>query len=94
MDFILREAARYLRRAPTRADVRSQWAGLRPLVKPQGEGATKTISREHTIEISDSRLVTVTGGKWTTYRSMAADVLAQCADAGLLPQLRDRKSVV
>ena len=86
VDFILREAARYLRRAPTRADVRSQWAGLRPLVKPQGEGATKTISREHTIEISGSRLVTVTGGKWTTYRSMAADVLAQCADAGLLPR--------
>ncbi len=85
VDFILREAARYLRRAPTRADVRSQWAGLRPLVKPQGEAATKSISREHTILVDASGLVTVTGGKWTTYRAMAQDVLARCAQAGLLP---------
>ncbi|MDO5086723.1 MAG: glycerol-3-phosphate dehydrogenase/oxidase [Comamonadaceae bacterium] len=87
LDFILREAARYLRRAPTRADVRSQWVGLRPLVKPQAgaDGATKTISREHTVIVAPSGLVTVTGGKWTTYRAMAEDVLAQCAQAGLLP---------
>lgn len=86
VDFILTEAARYLERAPTRADVRSAWAGLRPLVRPvAGGGDTKRISREHAILVSRGGLVTVTGGKWTTYRAMAEDVLARCMAAGLLP---------
>ena len=76
MDFILGEAGNYLRRAPKRADVRSIWVGLRPLVKHQDDQDTKTLSREHTVAISRSGLVTVTGGKWTTYRVMAEDVLA------------------
>lgn len=86
VDFILQESARYLSKPPTRADVRSVWVGLRPLVKPQKttSGNTKAISREHTILISDSGLVTVTGGKWTTYRAMAEDVLQQCLDFGLI----------
>jgi len=89
--FILSESARYLQRAPQRGDVRSVWVGLRPLVKPAQEegGDTKAISREHTVAISRSGLVTVTGGKWTTYRSMAQDVLEKCVDAGLLPRLPD-----
>lgn len=84
--FILSESARYLEHAPTRADIRSMWAGLRPLVKyaKNDDFNTKTISREHIVTISPSGLVTVTGGKWTTYRSIAADVLAQCVTAGLL----------
>ncbi len=85
VDFILREAARYLKRAPTRADVRSAWVGLRPLVRASGDATeTKTLSREHTIVGSASGLVTVTGGKWTTYRAMAEDVLAHCMAHGLL----------
>jgi glycerol-3-phosphate dehydrogenase len=86
--FILREAGRYLARAPQAADVRSVWVGLRPLVRPAAgsEGDTKSISREHTVWVSRSGLVSVTGGKWTTYRSMAEDVLARCMAAGLLPQ--------
>lgn len=86
IDFILSESARYLRRAPTRADVKSIWVGLRPLVKPQDEDGdnTKGISREHTVLVSRSGLVTVTGGKWTTYRAMAEDVLEACADKSLL----------
>lgn len=86
VDFILQESARYLSKAPTRADVRSVWVGLRPLVKPQNSpsGNTKGISREHTILIDKSGLVTVTGGKWTTYRAMAEDVLHHCLDAGLI----------
>ena len=87
--FILSESARYLQRAPTRADVRSVWVGLRPLVKPpedDGNG-TKAISREHTVLVSRSGLVTVTGGKWTTYRAMAEDVLVKCQQAGLLGHL-------
>ncbi len=87
LDFILREAANYLRRPPTRADILSAWAGLRPLVKPggdEGAGATKSISREHTVLVARSGLVTVTGGKWTTYRAMAEDALAHCTRAGVL----------
>ncbi len=91
IDFILSESARYLRRAPTAADVKSHWVGLRPLVKPDSSSGENTqgISREHTVLVSASGLVTVTGGKWTTYRAMAEDVLKKCRDAGLLPGLAD-----
>lgn len=83
--FILGEAGSYLARAPRPADVRSAWVGLRPLVRPLRDGSdTKKINREHTVVVSGSGLVTVTGGKWTTYRAMAEDVLAKCVDAGLL----------
>ena len=80
IEFILSESARYLQQSPTRADVKSIWVGLRPLVKPPDDEGdnTKRLSREHTILVSRSGLVTVTGGKWTTYRAMAEDVLAQC----------------
>ena len=85
--FILSESARYLRRAPTRQDVKSVWVGLRPLVKPQDDDgeSTKALSREHTVLVSRSGLVTVTGGKWTTYRAMAEDVLEKCGEKQLLP---------
>ncbi len=88
LEFILRESARYLTRAPTRADIKSIWVGLRPLVKPPKDehGNTKAISREHTVLISKSKMVTVTGGKWTTYRAMAQDVLKHCVEAKLLPE--------
>ncbi|WP_347485470.1 glycerol-3-phosphate dehydrogenase/oxidase [Vandammella animalimorsus] len=84
--FILDEARRYLAQAPGPGDVLSMWAGLRPLVKPLGDaGGTKSISREHTVHVASSGLVTVTGGKWTTYRAMAEDVLRHCQLAQLLP---------
>jgi glycerol-3-phosphate dehydrogenase len=88
--FILEEAGRYLSRAPAPADIRSMWVGLRPLVKPQGEDGedTKGLSREHTVLVSRSGLVTVTGGKWTTYRAMAEDVLEKCAESRLLERTR------
>jgi glycerol-3-phosphate dehydrogenase len=94
VEFILGESARYLRRAPTRADIKSIWVGLRPLVKPQDDDgeSTKALSREHTVIVSRSGLVTVTGGKWTTYRAMAEDVLEQCADKGLLEQRPARQT--
>jgi len=86
IDFILGEASRILARAPTRADIRSIWVGLRPLVRPADEDGqqTKALSREHTVRLERSGLVTVTGGKWTTYRAMAEDVLACCVQHGLL----------
>ena len=88
VEFILREAGRYLDKAPTRADVRSVWVGLRPLVKPGGDDGdnTKQISREHTVLVGRSGMVTVTGGKWTTYRAMAEDVLERCFASRLLPR--------
>lgn len=88
VEFILDEAAHYLAKAPTRADVRSVWVGMRPLVKPADEDSedTKALSREHSVLISPSGLVTVTGGKWTTYRAMVEDVLARCMAQGLLPR--------
>jgi glycerol-3-phosphate dehydrogenase len=88
VEFILRESARYLSKAPTRADVRSVWVGLRPLVKPGGDDGdnTKQLSREHTVLVGRSGMVTVTGGKWTTYRAMAEDVLERCFDRDLLPR--------
>lgn len=90
IEFILNEAGRYLVRAPRPEDIRSMWVGLRPLVKPQGDDGddTKGLSREHTVLVSRSGLVTVTGGKWTTYRAMAEDVLIKCMEKRLLEPAR------
>lgn len=76
IDFILETAGRFLVKQPLRSHVRSVFAGLRPLAAPKKEGkSTKEISRGHIIEMTDSGLVTITGGKWTTYRQMAQDVI-------------------
>lgn len=76
VDFILATAGKYLSRQPTRADVRSVFAGLRPLAYPAKDtGSTKEISRSHKLIVSPSGLITITGGKWTTYRKMAMDVI-------------------
>jgi glycerol-3-phosphate dehydrogenase len=86
VSFILDAARPYLTRAPRLQDVRSAWAGLRPLVaSPDGARHTAKVSREHTVLVAPSRLVTVTGGKWTTYRRMAETVLDTAAEHGLLP---------
>ena len=84
IEFILETAARYLTRPPTRADVLSVYVGLRPLVK--GDGKTSALSRDHIIHVDPSGLLTITGGKWTTYRHMAED----CVDHAItLGRLRD-----
>lgn len=95
LEFLLGEARHYLARAPTPADVLSIWVGLRPLVRPEEmrQAATRQLSREHVVMVSPSGLVSVTGGKWTTYRSMAEDVLRHCVQAGLLPALAPGHSV-
>ena len=90
IDFILSEVGRYLVRPPTRADIRSAWAGLRPLVQPSAAaGGTARISREHAVWTDPSGLVCVAGGKWTTYRAMARDVLAHCIAEDRIPPGRD-----
>jgi glycerol-3-phosphate dehydrogenase len=76
IQFILETAGQYLKKAPTRQDVLSVFAGLRPLAAPQnGSSKTKEISRSHKIIISPTGLITITGGKWTTYRQMGQDVV-------------------
>ncbi len=76
IEFILETASKYLKYRVTPADVLSVFAGLRPLAAPEGEEkATKEISRHHKILISVSGLITITGGKWTTYRKMAEDTI-------------------
>ncbi len=79
LDFLLTHAARYLVKDPTDSDVLSTFAGLRPLVNPAGTGNTAALSRDHTIHISRSGLVTIAGGKWTTYRKMAEDTIDHAA---------------
>ncbi len=76
VDFILHTAGKYLANPPSRRDVRSVFAGMRPLAAPQeGNAKTKEISRHHKIWISSSKLVTLTGGKWTTFRKMGEDTV-------------------
>lgn len=88
VDFILKTAAQYLSPAPTRADVRSVYAGLRPLVKAAEGTDTKALSRDHVIRISAGGMLTLTGGKWTTYRRMGADAVTRAATlAGLPPRM-------
>jgi len=85
IEFLLTHAIRYLTRDPLASDVLSVFAGLRPLVgSPDSE--TKAISRDHTLIVSPSGLVTITGGKWTTYRKMGEDTVTQAALVGGLPE--------
>lgn len=87
VDYLLHHAARYLDPAPTRADIRSAFAGLRPLIGSEDVGSTSGLSREHHVEVSESGMVTITGGKWTTYRRMASDAVDRALiAAGLEPR--------
>jgi glycerol-3-phosphate dehydrogenase len=87
IDFILKTASQYLHKPPTRADVLSVWAGIRPLVKSgSSAGGTAALSRDHTIHVSKSGLLTIAGGKWTTYRAMAKDCVNHAALLGKLDE--------
>jgi glycerol-3-phosphate dehydrogenase len=83
--FILETATEYLERPVEREDVLSVFAGLRPLAAPKdGSSKTKEISRNHKIIVSESKLITVIGGKWTTYRKMGQDMIDTAVSQGLL----------
>ena len=85
VEFILKTAGKYLTKKPTKKDVLSVFSGLRPLVKPEGnKRSTKEISRHHKVMISTSGLITVIGGKWTTYRKMAEDTVDNAIQVGRL----------
>ncbi|WP_090993936.1 glycerol-3-phosphate dehydrogenase/oxidase [Pedobacter insulae] len=85
VDFILATAGQYLTKTPTKHDVLSVFAGLRPLAAPgKNTNSTKEISRSHKLIVAQSGLITITGGKWTTYRKMAMDVLDKAIEIGQL----------
>ena len=90
IEFLLTHASRYLIKDPAPHDVLSMFAGLRPLAATGNDLNSAAISRDHVLHISRSGLVTITGGKWTTYRRMAEDTVDQAA---LLAQLEHSPSV-
>jgi glycerol-3-phosphate dehydrogenase len=92
IEFVLETASEYLTRKPTREDVLSVYVGIRPLVKAAGSdaGNTSALSRDHTIHIDPSGLLTIVGGKWTTYRHMAEDTMNHAITLG---RLEDRPCV-
>jgi len=85
IEFVLETAGRYLSRPPRREDVLAVYVGLRPLVK--GDGKTSALSRDHVIHVDTSGLLTITGGKWTTYRHMAEDCVDHAITLGRLPDI-------
>ena len=86
IEFILATAGKYLTKAPTRDDVLSVFAGIRPLVRATGVTSTASLSRDHVVHIDSSGMVTICGGKWTTYRHMAEDCVDQAATLAQLPE--------
>ncbi len=86
INFILETTGQYLDRRPSKEDILCIFAGLRPLAAPQGEGKrTKDISRRHKVTVSPSGLITIVGGKWTSYRRMAEDAVNEAIKTGQLP---------
>ncbi len=90
IQFILETAALHLRKPPRRGDILSMFAGIRPLVKAGDSANTAVLSRDHTVHVDECGLLTITGGKWTTYRNMAEDCVNHAA---LLAGLPDRPCV-
>ena len=85
IDFLLRHAGRYLTSHPTRRDILSMFAGLRPLVRSGEARATAALARDHSVTVSSAGLVTISGGKWTTYRKMAEETVDRAALVAGLP---------
>jgi glycerol-3-phosphate dehydrogenase len=91
VDFILQNAGAYLEKQPTMADVKAVFAGLRPLVASKGDKSnTKEISRGHKIIHSESGLTSIVGGKWTTYREMAEDLVNEVIKVHHLPNKKSK----
>jgi glycerol-3-phosphate dehydrogenase len=84
--FLLDHVARYFGRRPRAEKILSVWSGLRSLVKKNGVKRSQ-LSRDHTVLVSPAGLVTVTGGKWTTYRRMGYDTINRAADVASLPKI-------
>jgi glycerol-3-phosphate dehydrogenase len=85
LEFLMTHAARYLSKDPKRSDVLSVFVGIRPLVKGD-KSTTASLSRDHTLQVSEAKMVTICGGKWTTYRKMAEDTVSKSASVAGLPE--------
>lgn len=91
ISFIRANLKQYLKRVPKKKDILSVYAGLRPLAAPKQEGAkTKEVSRSHKIIVSDSNLISIVGGKWTTYRKMAEDVVDKSIEVHNLKRVKSQ----
>jgi len=88
IDYLLEHAKKYLTKPPKKSDILSVFAGIRPLVNPQGNLKTSSITRDHHIEVSDSNLVTIAGGKWTIYRKMGEDTIDVACDVANLTKTK------
>ncbi|MCZ6756610.1 MAG: glycerol-3-phosphate dehydrogenase/oxidase [Gemmatimonadetes bacterium] len=86
IEFIIDTAGDYLQRPPTASDILSVFAGIRPLVQAGGEDNTAELSRDHTLLVAQSGLITICGGKWTTYRLMAEECVTMAATIGGLEE--------
>lgn len=86
IEFILTTAAQYLHKAPSRADVLSVFTGIRPLIKSGDASSTAALARDHSILIDARGMLTIGGGKWTTYRKMAEDCINHAATLGQLEE--------
>lgn len=90
VDYIIEHVQHYLAKPLKREQVMATWSGLRPLAKPESNtSSTAAISRDHLIEVSPSNLLTIVGGKWTTYRKMALDVIDTAIKIGSLTPIRE-----
>ncbi|MEZ6041039.1 MAG: glycerol-3-phosphate dehydrogenase/oxidase [Planctomycetaceae bacterium] len=95
IDYLLEHAGRYLVRKPGVSDIQSIFAGLRPLLgQPGGKKSTANLSREHDLHVSPAGLLTVIGGKWTTYRKMGEEVINKAATIGSLPHATSRTATL
>src|SRR5262249_5259451 len=88
IDFLLETTGRYLAKTPTRNDILSLFAGIRPLVRRGKAQNPAALSRDHTIHVDAGGLLSITGGKWTTYRNMAEDCINQAILRAHLPRRR------
>lgn len=95
INFILKNAAQYLERVPTKKDILSTYAGLRPLAAPKKEGKkSKEISRSHKVVKSNAGLFSVLGGKWTTFRKMGEDAVDEIIDSKILPNKKSHSEEI
>lgn len=83
--FLMEQIAHYFGRRPKSSEILSVWSGLRPLIRKQGAKSTAALSREHAVFVSPTGLITVVGGKWTTYRRMGEDTMNVAAQSARLP---------
>ncbi len=94
IEFILHTAASYFAKPPQREDILSVFSGIRPLVKSSDAKNSAKLSRDYAIEIDDSYLLTITGGKWTTYRKMAENAVDKASQiAGLMMKISTTKDL-